>query len=145
MYLVQIFVVLSLCHVWLFATGWTAARQASLTSPSPEVCSNSCALSQWCHPTISSSATLFSYYLQSLPESGSFPVSRLFATGDQSTGVSASVLPMNISGLISFRMDWFDLAVQGTLKSLLQHCSSKVSVLLCSASLWSTSYFIYDY
>ena len=57
---------------------------------------------------------------------------------------SFSISPSNeYSGLISFRTDWFDLAVQGTLKSLLQHCSSKVSVLLCSASLWSTSYSIY--
>ena len=48
-------------------------------------------------------------------------------------GASASVLPMNISGLIFFRIDWFDLAVQGTLKSLLQHHSSKASVRRCSA------------
>ena len=64
-------------------------------------------------------------------------MSQFFALGDQSTGVSASasVLPMNeCSGLISFRMDWLDLlAVQGTLKSLLQHLSSKASILRCSA------------
>ena len=63
-------------------------------------------------------------------------MSQLFASGGQSTGVSASasVLPNEYSGLISFRIDWFDLlAVQGTLKSLLQHHSSKTSILPCSA------------
>ena len=63
-------------------------------------------------------------------------MSQFFASGGQSIGASASasVLLMNISGLISFRIDWFDLlAVQGTLKSLLQHHSSKASILWCSA------------
>ena len=67
--------------------------------------------------------------LQSFPPSGSFPMSQFYASGGQSIGVSASasVLPLNIL-LISFRMDWLDLlAVQGTLKSLLQHHSSKAS------------------
>ena len=66
----------------------------------------------------------------------SFPVSQLFAWGGQSTGVSAlaSLLPKKFPGLISFRMDWLDLlAVQGTLKSLLQHHSSKASILQCSS------------
>ena len=74
---------------------------------------------------------------QSLPASGSFPVSQLFAWGGQSTGVSFSfsIIPSKeIPGLISFRMDWLDLlAVQGTLKSLVQHHSSKTSVLWLSA------------
>ena len=73
--------------------------------------------------------------LQSFPASGSFPMSWLFVSGGQSIGVSASasVLPMK-SGLISFMIDWLDLlAVQGTLKSLLQHHSSKASILQCSA------------
>ena len=60
-----------------------------------ELCSNSC-LSQWCHPTISSSVIPFSSRLQSVPASGSFPMSQLFASGGQSIGASASVLPMNI-------------------------------------------------
>ena len=62
-------------------------------------------------------------------------MSQLSTSGGQSNGVSASsVLPMNIQGLISFRMDWLDLlAVQGTLKSLLQHHSSKATILWCSA------------
>ena len=107
-------------------------------SLSPRVCSlDSCPLSQWCHPTILSSVAPFSSCLQSFPTSGYFPMSRLFASGDQSIGASASVLPMNIQGCISFRMDWFDLlAVQGTLKSLLQHHSLKTLVLQRSAFRW---------
>ena len=104
-------------------------------SPTPEVYPNSCPSSQWCHPTISSSVVSFSRP-QSFPASGSFPMSQLFTSGGQSLGVSASisVLPMNTQGLISFRMDWLDLfAVQGSLKSLLQHHSSKASILRHSA------------
>jgi len=65
-------------------------------SPSSRACSNSCPLNQWCHRTISSSVFPFSSCLQSFPESGSFPVSQLFASGGQSFGVSASasVLPI---------------------------------------------------
>ena len=69
--------------------------------PVHRACSNSCPLSRWCHPTISSSALPFSSCLQSCPASVSFPTSWLFASGDQSIGVSASasVLPMNIQDL----------------------------------------------
>ena len=88
-----------------------------------------CPLSQWYHPTISSSVIPFSSCPQSFPASGSFPMSQLFASGGQS--IRASVLPMNTQ---DFRMDWLALlALQGTLKSLLQHHSSKASILLCSA------------
>ena len=99
--------------------------------PAPGVHSNSCPLSWWCHPTISSSVVSFSSYLRSFPASGSFPVSQFFASGGQSVGsFSFSISPSNeYSGLISFRMDWLDLAVQGTCKSLLQHHSSKASLL----------------
>ena len=71
-------------------------------SPSPRVCSDSCPLSWWCHPTISSSVIPFSSCPQSFPALGSFPRSELFASGGQSIGVSASasVLPMNIQGLL---------------------------------------------
>ena len=67
-------------------------------SPTPEVYSNSCLLSRWCHPTISSSVIPFFSHLQSFPGSGSFQMSQLFTSGGQSIGVSASasVLPMNI-------------------------------------------------
>ena len=85
-------------------------QHARLPCPplSPRVCSNSCPLSQWCHPTISSSVTLFSSHSQSFPASGSFLVSHLFASGGQSIGasVSASVPPMNIQG-------WFPLGLTG--------------------------------
>ena len=78
----------------------------------------------------------FSACLQSFPASGSFPTSQLFPSGGQSTGsFSFSISPSSEHpGLISFKMDWLDLlAVQGTLKSLLQHHSSKASVLQRSA------------
>ena len=91
-------------------------------SPTPRTCSNSCPSSWWCHPTISSSVIPFSSRLQSFPASGSFPMSQFFTSSSQSIGASASasVLLMNISGLIFFRSDWFDLfAVQGILKNLL--------------------------
>ena len=95
-----------------------------------------CPSSRWCHPTISSSVTPFSSCPQSFPASGSFPMSQFFASGGQTIEVSASasVLPNEYSRLISFRMDWLELcAVQGILKSLLQHHSSKVSILQRSA------------
>ena len=101
-------------------------------SPSPGVCSNSSPLNWWCHPTISSSVAPFSSCPQSFPASVSSPVSWLFASGGQSivASASASVLPMNIQDWFPFRMDWLDLlAVQGTLKSLLQHHSSKASIV----------------
>ena len=100
-------------------------------SPTPEACSDSCPSSWWCHPTILSSVVPFSSRLQSFPASESFPMSWFFASVDQSIRVSASisVFSKNIQ-------DWFLLdllAVQGTLKSLLQHRSSKASILQCSA------------
>ena len=77
-------------------------------SPIPRVHPNSCPLSQWCHPTRSSSVILFSSCLESFPASGSFPMSQLFSSGGQSIGVSAStsVLPTNIQ-------DWFPLGWTG--------------------------------
>ena len=105
-------------------------------SPTPGVHSNSCPSSQWCHPAISSSVVPFSSCRQSLPASKAFPVRQFFAWGGQSTGASAlAIIPSKeIPGLISFRMDWLDLlAVQGTLKSLLQPHSWKASILRCSA------------
>ena len=78
-------------------TPWTAARQASLSIVTPGVYSDSCPLSRWCHPTISSSVIPFSSRLQSFPASGSFQMGRFFASGGQSIGVSASTsdFPMN--------------------------------------------------
>ena len=92
-------------------------------SPTSRAYSNSCPLSWWCHPTISSSVIPFSSSLQSFPASGSFPVSQLFTSSGQSIGISAaaSVLPKNIQDWFPLGWTgWMDLlAVQGTLKSLL--------------------------
>ena len=97
-----------LSHVQLFVTPWTVARQASCPSPTSRAYSNSCPSCWWCHPTISSSVFPFSFCLQSLPVSGSFPMSWFFTSGGQSIGASASasVLPMNIQ-------DWFPLGWTG--------------------------------
>ena len=114
----------------------------SCPSPTPGVYSNSCPSSWWCHPTISSSGISFASCLQSVPASGSFPMSQFFALGGQSTrSFSFSISPSNEeSGLIFFRMNWLDLsAVQGTLKSLLQHHSSKASIL------WHSAFFIVQF
>ena len=105
-------------------------------SPTPGACSNSCPLSRWCHPTISSSVVPFSSCLQS------FPAIRVFSNDSvlhirwpKYWSFSFSTSPSNeYSGLISFRMDWLDLlAVQGILKSLLQHHSLKASAVWCSS------------
>ena len=87
----------SLTRVQLFVTPQTATHQASLSITNSQVYSNSCPLSRWCNPITSSSVVPFSSCPQSFPSSGSFQMSQLFASGGQSTGVSASasVLPMN--------------------------------------------------
>ena len=121
--------------VWFFVTPETALCQTSCLSPSHRACSNSCPLTQWCHPTISSSVAPFSSCPQSFPISEVFPMCQLFASKYWSS--SFSISPSNeYSGLISFKIDRFDLiAVQGTLKSLPQHHSSKASILRCSVFL----------
>ena len=83
-------VVQSLSRVLLFPTPWTAYARLPCSSPSPRACSNSCPLSQWCHPTISSSVTLFSSCPPSFPASGSFLRSQFFTSGGQSVGASAA-------------------------------------------------------
>ena len=111
-------------------------------SPTPRVYSNSCPLSQWCHPAISSSVVPFSSCLQSFPVSGSFPVSQFFTSGGQSIGVSASasVLPMNIQ-------DWFPLGWTGLIlqsKGLSRVFSNttvqKHQLFSVQLSLWSKSH-----
>ena len=93
----MVVVVQLLSHVSLFCDSMDCSLHPS---PSPGVCSNSCSLSWWCHPTISSSVIPLSSSLQSFPASGSFPVSELFASGGQSIEglASASVLPMSTQG-----------------------------------------------
>ena len=107
-WVVSCFPVQLLSRVWLFATLWTAARQASLSITNSGVSPNSCPLSRWCHPTISSSVVPFSACPQSFPASGSFQMSQLFTSGGQNIGVSdsTSVLPMNTQ-------DWFPLGWTG--------------------------------
>ena len=137
--LVQFSSVQSLSCVWLFVTPWTAARQASLqfshsvvsnslrllesrhTRPSCpsqtlRVYSNSWPSCRWCHPAMSSSVIPFSSCPQSLPSSGSFPTSQLFAWGGQSIGVSAStsVLPMSTQDISSLGWTgWISLQSKG--------------------------------
>ena len=108
-------------------------------SPTPGAYSNSHPSRWWCHPTISSSVIPFSSCLQSFLASRSFPRSQFFASGGLSIGsYSFSISPASeYSGLISLRMDWLNLlAVQGTLKSLFQHHSSKALIL------WHSAFFI---
>ena len=111
---------------------WTAAYQASL---SPRIYSNSCQLSRWHHPAISSFvAPRFSSYPQSFPESEYFPISLLFILDGQSMGTSASVLPMNIQG-------WFPLGLIGLL-SLLSKGSQESSAPQFEVSiLWHLAFF----
>ena len=101
-------------------------------SPTPRVYSNSCPLSQWCHPTISSSVVPFSFHLQSFPTSGSFQMRQFFESGGQSTGVSASasVLPMNIQ-------DWFPLGSTGWISLL----SKGLSRVFSSATIQKHQFF----
>ena len=104
-------------------------------SPAPRVYSNSCPLSLWCHPTISSSVVPYSSCLQSLLASGSFPMSQFFTSGGQRTGVSASasVLPMNIQDWFPLGwIGWISLQSKGLL-GLLQHHSSEAPILWHSA------------
>ena len=100
-------------------------------SPTPGVYPNPSPLNQWCHPTISSSVIPFS----SCPQSFFSNESALHIKWPKYWSFIFNISPSNEhSGLISFRMDWLDLlAAQGTLKSLLQHHSSKASILRCSA------------
>ena len=111
-------------------------QHARLPCPSlsPYICSNSCPLSQWCHPTISSSVIPFFSCPQSCPASGSFSMSQNFASGGQSIGASASAsdLPMNTQDWSP--LGWTDrISLQSKgLSSLLQYHSSKASILQCS-------------
>ena len=111
----------------------------SCPSPTPGVYPNSFSLSRWWHPTISSSVIPFSSCLQSFPASWSFQMSQLFTSGGQSIGVTAStsILPMNTHdwSLLGWT-GWISLQSKRPLKSLLQHHSSKASIL------WRSAFFI---
>ena len=134
-------------HVWLFATPWTAARQASLSITSSQSLLKLMfhQVITWWHQVMPSNHLVFCRPFLLLPSI--FPSIRIFSNESVlpirwPKFWSFSISPSNEHpGLISFRMDWLDLlAVQGTLKSLLQHHSSKASVLWCSAFLWSNSH-----
>ena len=119
--------------VWLWPQGLQHARPPC-PSPSPEVCPSSCPLHQWCCPAILSSDALFSFYPQSFPASGTFPMSHLFTSDDKNPGASASASILQQWVFRVLKIDWFDLlAIQGTIRSLLQHHSSKASILWHSA------------
>ena len=125
-----------LSRVWLFVTTWTAVYQASLSITNSQSLLKLIPLSQWFHPAISSSVIPFSSCLPSFPASGSFQnESVLHIRWPKYWSFSFRMSPSNeYSGLVSFRMVLLDLlAVQGTLKSLLQHHSSKASIFRCSA------------
>ena len=105
-----------LSYVGHFATPWLQHARFPCHSLSPKVCSSSCPLSWWCHPTISSSVIPFSACSQSSPASGSFPVSQFFTSGSQSIGVwaSASILPMTIQDWCPLGWtDWISLPSKG--------------------------------
>ena len=135
---VQFSSVQSLSRVWLFATPWTAARQASLSITNSRVHQNPCPLSQWFHPIISSSVVPFSSHLQSFPASGSFQMSQLFASDGQSIGVSAStsVPPMNTqdwcllewTGWISLQSKWLTRVFSNTAVQKHQFFSTQPSL-----------------
>ena len=107
-------------------------QHARLPCPSLSswVCSNSNPLSRWCHPTISSYVIPFSSRLQSFPASESFPMSRLFPSGDRSIGASASVLPVNIQ-------DWFPLGLTGLISVL----SKRFSRVFSNTTIWKHEFF----
>jgi len=113
-------------------------------SPSPGACSNSCPLSQWCHPTISSSVIPFSSFLQSFPASGSFLMSKLFTSGGQSIGASASalVLPINIQDW-SWKPGWtglISLQSKGLSRVFSNTTVQKHQFFSAQPSLWSNSH-----
>ena len=109
--------------------------------PTPRAYSNSCPLSQWCHPTISSSAVPFSSHLQSFPASGSFPKSQFFASCDQSTGVSASVFPMNIQGWFPLGWTrWISLLSKGLSRVFSNTTVQKHQFFSSQLSWWSSSH-----
>ena len=115
-------VVQSVSHAQLFATWWSVAHQASLSFTISKSLLNSCPLSRWCHPTISSSVFPFSYCPWFFPTSGSFPMSRLFVSGGQNIEASASapIFPMNIQC-------WFPLGLTGLISCQYKGLSSVIS------------------
>ena len=137
------FIVQSLSCVWLFATPWTAALQASLSFTISQGLLKLVSAEMWCHPTISSSVACFSSCPQSFPASGSFPVSSLFTSGGQSIGVSASatVLPMIIQGWFPLWLTGLILLSKGPSRVFSSTTGQKYQFFGAQPSLWSNSQF----
>ena len=133
-------VIQSLSHSSFRPHGLQHAR-LPCPSPTPRVCSNSCPSSRWCHPTFSFSVFPFSSWLQSLPASGSLPVSQFFASGGQSIGVSAStsVLSMNIQDWSSLGWTGWMLQSKGLLRVFSNTTVQKHQFFSPQLSLWSSS------
>ena len=119
-----------LSHVWLFATPWTSALQASLSFTISQSLLKLISIESVIYPTISSSVVPISSCLQSFPASGFFPVSLFFASGGQSIGASVSVLPMSIQG-------WFPLGLTG----LISLQSKRLSRVFSSTIIWKPQFF----
>ena len=133
-------VVQLLSHIWLFGLQHARLPYPSL---SPRVCSNLHSLSQWCYPTISPSVACFSSCPQFFPESGSFPMSRLFASGGSSIGASASasVLPMNIQDQFPLRLtDLISLLSNEHSRVFSNTTVQKHQFFGAQPSLWSNSH-----
>ena len=114
--------------------------------PNPGACSNSCPLSWWNHPNISSSVVPFSSWLQSFPEPESFPMSQLFPSGGQSIGTSASALPMNIKDYLpEYRLVWSPCCPRNSQESSLALQFKSINSLALSLLYSSTLTSIHDY
>ena len=126
-----------LSHVRLFVTPYTEARQSSLSSTNAQSLLKPMSIESVMHPSISSSVISFSFCLQSIPPSGSFPMNQLFASGGQSIGASASVLPMNIQ-------DWFPLGLTGLISLQSKGLSSVFSNTTVQSISSSALSFLYS-
>ena len=125
----QFSVVQLLSHVWHYGSNRLQYTRLPCPSVSPRVCSKSCPLSQWCHPTILSCVVPFSSCLQSFPASGSFLMSQFFASSGSNIGASASVLPRNIKG-------WFSLWLSGLILQF-----KRLSTVFSSTTVWKHQFF----
>ena len=136
----------SLSYVWLFATPWTAARQASLSISNPWSLLKLMSIKWWCHPTISSSVILFSSHLQSCPALGLIPKSQFFASGAQVLELQLQHRPSNE---YSFRMDWLDLLTEILLRDSQESSPTpqfkSINSLAFSFLYGPTLTFIHDY
>ena len=133
--------VVKFCLTLCDAIDWLQHTRLPCPSRSPGVCSNSCPLSQWCLPTISSSVILFSFHLQSFLPSGSFPMSQLFTSSGLSIGVSALVLLLNIQGLFPLGLTWLiSLQFKGLSRVFSNTIVQKHQFFSAQPSLWSNSH-----